>query len=116
MSESLHIAGRGFGFITFKNPDDSKRFMEHEGGHSIDGKMVDLKEAQPKTAEEVQAQRLLGQSGLSGPGSKKIANRLNPPATKLFVGGASFIEDDEFRTYWEAYGELEDCAIVRDAR
>merc|ERR1712199_23784 len=49
IADSVVFPGRGFGFITFKNPEDSKRFMEHEGGHSIDGKTIDLKEAQPKT-------------------------------------------------------------------
>ena len=44
-----------------------------------------------------------------------LQNRLNPPATKLFCGGIADITDEEFRTYWEQFGELSDCAVVRDA-
>jgi hypothetical protein len=80
------------------------------------------KEAQPKTAEEVAAQDHIrqnyGYSGLlmaGGPGSKKMQNRLNPPATKLFVGGIADTPDEVFQSYWEQFGELTDCAVVRDA-
>jgi len=120
--DSVVMPGRGFGFVTFKLPEQSAAFLAHEGGHYIDGKRVECKEAQPKTKEEVQAQQHMhdnyGYSGLlmaGGPGSKKMQNRLNPPATKLFVGGIGETTEEVFRSYWEQFGELDDCAVVRDA-
>ena len=116
------MPGRGFGFLTFKDPEQSAAFMAYETGHEIDGKRVECKEAQPKTAEEAaatdQIRNTYGYSGLlmaGGPGSKKMQNRLNPPATKLFVGGIADTPDEVFRSYWEQFGELSDCAVVRDA-
>lgn len=115
------MPGRGFGFLTFSQKDDSDRFLKQEGGHFIDGKQVEMKEAQPKSAEEIAAKRHIeqhyGAAGLAliqGPGSKKMMNRLNPPATKIFCGGVGDTSDEDFRSYWSQYGELDDCAIVRD--
>jgi len=122
IADSVVMPGRGFGFLTFSEPSASATFMNHPGGHIIDGKQVQMKEAQPKTKEEVEAQQHIrenyGYSGLlmaGGPGSKKMMNRLNPPATKLFCGGVGDTSDEDFRSYWQQYGELDDCAIVRDA-
>jgi len=122
ISDSVVMPGRGFGFLTFSEPEQSQAFLNHPGGHYIDGKQVEMKVAQPKTQEEVAAQRHIrenyGYSGLlmaGGPGSKKMMNRLNPPATKLFCGGVGDTNDEDFRSYWQQYGELDDCAIVRDA-
>jgi len=88
----------------------------------VDGKRVEVKVAQPKTEQEVAAQQHIRQNyGYSGllmagaPGTKKMQNRLNPPATKLFCGGIGDTPDEVFRSYWEQFGELDDCAVVRDA-
>jgi len=122
IADSVVMPGRGFGFITFATREESEGFVNHAGGHYIDGKLIEVKHAVARTAEEVAAQQhikeVYGYSGLlmaGGPGSKKMMNRLNPPATKLFVGGCGDISDEEFSSYWQQYGELDDVAIVRDA-
>merc|ERR1711871_52711 len=122
ITDSVVMPGRGFGFVTFADTEVATNFVNYEGGHTIDGKHVECKVAQPKTEEEVAAQQHIrqnyGYSGLlmaGGPGSKKMQNRLNPPATKLFCGGIGETSDEVFRSYWEQFGELDDCAVVRDA-
>jgi len=73
------MPGRGFGFLTFSDPTNAATFINHSEGHTVDGKKIECKEAQPKTAQEAAASDHMrnnyGYSGLlmaGGPGSKKM--------------------------------------------
>lgn len=60
--------------------------------HSLDGKSIECKPAQPKQ-----------------PPKGGIKDR------KIFVGGlCADVTDREFRSFFEQYGKLEDCIVMRD--
>lgn len=84
--------GRGFGFITFKDPDNATSFLSKRQ-HEIDEKPVEAKSAVPRSASDP-------------PPSRDVSK-------KLFVGGTGDLEQEEFRTYFEQFGETEDAAVVK---
>ena len=73
---------RGFGFITFSNPDAVDRVLS-VSSHCLDGKKIDPKHATPK--------------------SKSKANKTK----KIFVGGVSQeTSADEVKAYFNQFGEF----------
>ena len=56
---------------------------------------------------------------VDGPGSNNspIVVPNDPQYRKIFVGGLPHnLSDDEFRQYFSSYGDIEDCAILKDKR
>eukprot|EP01018_Ginkgo_biloba_P010215 Gb_33012 [translate_table: standard] len=89
---------RGFGFVVFADPSVLDRVLQEK--HSIDGRMVEVKRAMPRD-EQQNAQRG-GNTG--GPRTKKI-----------FVGGlASTVAEDDFRMYFEQFGNITDVVVMYD--
>ena len=73
---------RGFGFITFSNPDAVERVLSVPS-HCLDGKKIDPKHATPK--------------------SKSKANKTK----KIFVGGVSQeTSADEVKAYFNQFGKF----------
>ena len=73
---------RGFGFITFSNPEAVDRVLSVPS-HCLDGKKIDPKHATPK--------------------SKSKANKTK----KIFVGGVSQeTSADEVKAYFNQFGEF----------
>ena len=73
---------RGFGFITFSNPEAVDRVLSVPS-HCLDGKKIDPKHATPK--------------------SKSKANKTK----KIFVGGVSQeTSAEEVKAYFSQFGEL----------
>ncbi|XP_078434655.1 uncharacterized protein LOC144705736 isoform X2 [Wolffia australiana] len=83
---------RGFGFITFADPSVVDRVIEDE--HVFSGKQVEIKRTIPREA---------------GPGSRDFKTR------KIFVGGIpTSVTEDEFREFFEKFGEVKEHQIMRD--
>ncbi|CAD7702390.1 unnamed protein product [Ostreobium quekettii] len=89
VSDSVVMENRGFGFVTFEDPACAQKFLEHRD-HFIMGKGVEAKAAVPKNAG--------GSSNLT---------------KKMFVGGTGELSDQDFKLYFDPYGEIEDAVIVR---
>ncbi|CAD7702233.1 unnamed protein product [Ostreobium quekettii] len=89
VSDSVVMENRGFGFVTFESPSCAQKFLEHRD-HFIMGKGVEAKAAVPKNAG--------GSSNLT---------------KKMFVGGTGEISDQDFKLYFDPYGEIDDAVIVR---
>jgi len=99
---------RGFGFVTYKHPENLEDSIS-AGPHSIDGATVELKRATPRTAEGGRGSggRLKGEDD-DEVGPESISMR------KVFIGGLSYdTTDDEMREYFEQFGELKDCVIMK---
>jgi RNA-binding protein Musashi len=72
---------RGFGFITFSNPDAVDRVLAIPA-HSLDGKKIDPKHATPKSKSK------------------------NNKTKKIFVGGVSQeTSAEEVKSYFNQFGE-----------
>lgn len=41
--DSVVMEGRGFGFVTFADGNAASSFIAHEGGHTIDGKSIEVR-------------------------------------------------------------------------
>jgi RNA recognition motif-containing protein len=41
--DSVVMEGRGFGFVTFADGSAANSFIAHEGGHTIDGKSIEVR-------------------------------------------------------------------------
>ncbi|EIE22873.1 hypothetical protein COCSUDRAFT_66433 [Coccomyxa subellipsoidea C-169] len=89
VSDYVLMEGRGFGFVTFKDPQNAQQFLEQRE-HVIDGKKVEAKAAVPKNS-----------------GNSPMLTR------KMFVGGTGEISDEEFRDYFLGFGEIEDSVVLR---
>eukprot|EP01026_Neomeris_dumetosa_P057575 TRINITY_DN53031_c0_g2_i2.p3 TRINITY_DN53031_c0_g2~~TRINITY_DN53031_c0_g2_i2.p3 ORF type:complete len:344 (+),score=79.04 TRINITY_DN53031_c0_g2_i2:53-1033(+) len=91
VSDSIVMESRGFGFITFEDPKCAQAFLEY-AEHRLAGKPVEAKAALPKHKG--------GNVGLT---------------KKMFVGGLpKELTDEEFSNYFGTFGQMDDCAIVRD--
>ncbi|KAK9868052.1 hypothetical protein WJX84_004457 [Apatococcus fuscideae] len=89
VADYVLMPGRGFGFVTYTDAAAAQAFLEHRE-HIIDGKKVEAKAAVPKNSS-------------SGSSLTK----------KMFVGGTGDIDDETFRQYFEQFGDIDDCVILR---
>jgi len=92
MKDPTTMRNRGFGFVTFKDPEHVDKVVSHQY-HLLDGKQIDPKVAFPKRA----------------------ANKLVTKTKKLFVGGlsASTTEED-LKQYFEQFGPVEGAMLMID--
>ncbi|KYR01777.1 RNA-binding region RNP-1 domain-containing protein [Tieghemostelium lacteum] len=94
-SNEKSVKSRGFGFVTFYDNDIIDQLLTME--HIIDQKKVEIRKAIPK---EVM--------------SDEIAVTIQP-RQKLFVGGLpKHIYLDEFRNYFQRYGELLESNLLME--
>lgn len=90
MKDPITQRSRGFGFITFSNPEAVDRVLSVPS-HCLDGKKIDPKHATPK--------------------SKSKANKTK----KIFVGGVSQeTSADEVKAYFNQFGKVEEAVMLMD--
>lgn len=106
---------RGFAFVTFTSPEAVTAVIERrsQGGHSLDGKMIDPKPAvRQGPGQRTSFGNLSG--GIGGLGSKPMPT--NPmykgpmnvaEELKIFVGGIGIgTTEDDVKTYFSTFGEV----------
>eukprot|EP00826_Nyctotherus_ovalis_P005190 TRINITY_DN11165_c0_g3_i2.p1 TRINITY_DN11165_c0_g3~~TRINITY_DN11165_c0_g3_i2.p1 ORF type:complete len:306 (-),score=68.33 TRINITY_DN11165_c0_g3_i2:125-1042(-) len=87
---------RGFGFVTFKDPGVVRKVLE-ERSHVLDGRLIDCKEAIPKSVSTY----------------SKPANSFH--TRKIFVGGLPHeLPEKAFTKYFAKYGTVVHGLIMRD--
>ncbi|RMZ93782.1 heterogeneous nuclear ribonucleo s A2 B1 isoform X2, partial [Brachionus plicatilis] len=85
---------RGFGFVTYASSSHVDQLMQNRP-HNIDGRQVETKRATPKEDSGRQ--------------------EIQVTVKKLFVGGIrDTINEEDLKSYFGAYGNVTDCAIMRD--
>jgi RNA recognition motif-containing protein len=96
MQDKATGKSRCFGFVTYKDPQILDDVLSKK--HSIDGKEIDCKRAIPRDQQP--------ESGKEG---------ANYRTKKLFVGGLTqTTTEEQFRGYFEQFGEIEDSVIMTD--
>lgn len=92
MMDKISGRPRGFGFVTFADPEVANKVLEEE--HMIDGRIVEVKKTVPR--EDMQ-----------GRGVSKTK--------KIFVGGIPLsLTEDELREYFSSYGNVVEHQIMLD--
>ncbi|XP_074268632.1 heterogeneous nuclear ribonucleoprotein 1-like [Silene latifolia] len=98
---------RGFAFVHFSNPSSIDSLLQDK--HTIDGRMVEAKRALSREDQSAFRQdSSQGARGTSGGGG-------NIRTKKIFVGGLPpTLTDEEFRQYFENFGQVTDAVIMYD--
>jgi len=92
MKDPTTRRSRGFGFVTFSDPNSVDKVLAH-GTHELDGKKIDPKVAFPRRAHP------------------KMVTRTK----KIFVGGLSAPSTlDDVKKYFEQFGRIEDAMLMYD--
>ncbi|KAF6777977.1 hypothetical protein EG68_07761 [Paragonimus skrjabini miyazakii] len=92
MKDSVSHRSRGFGFITYKEPDMVDAAQANRP-HEIDGKTVEAKRAMPREDSQTPESHMT--------------------VKKLFVGALKKdVTQEELRDYFSKYGNIVDCEIV----
>ncbi|XP_046981263.1 RNA-binding protein Musashi homolog 2 isoform X1 [Schistocerca americana] len=91
MKDPVTQRSRGFGFITFEDPQTVEKVLKVPI-HTLDGKKIDPKHATPKNRG-------------------KVTNRTK----KIFVGGVSQdTSSDEVKAYFNQFGKVEETVMLMD--
>ncbi|KAJ7520308.1 hypothetical protein O6H91_19G000400 [Diphasiastrum complanatum] len=94
---------RGFGFVVFSDPVVADQALLDK--HTIDGKTVEAKKAMPRNEQQNMPRR-----NFDGPGPAGYVR-----TKKIFVGGlASTVTEDDFRKYFEQFGNITDVVVMYD--
>ncbi|XP_071716274.1 heterogeneous nuclear ribonucleoprotein 1-like [Rutidosis leptorrhynchoides] len=105
MRDKITGRPRGFGFVVFSDPSVIDSVLQDR--HNIDGRNVEAKRALSR--EEQQASRPANDATRSSGGSGNYRTK------KIFVGGLpSTLTEEQFRQYFETYGEVTDVVIMFD--
>ncbi|KAJ3131509.1 hypothetical protein HDU90_008252 [Geranomyces variabilis] len=87
MKDPTTSRSRGFGFLTFKDPQSVEEVVQLE--HTLDGKIIDPKRAIPREEQE--------------------------KTEKIFVGGVGpDVTEDQFREYFMQFGKVIDATLMID--
>lgn len=78
---------RGFGFVTFKDAATIKAVLEHTEGHTLQGKQIDPKQANPRPSKE----------------------------PKIFVGGVdAATTEEDLKTHFSQFGPVKEVVLPFD--
>lgn len=85
---------RGFGFVTFADPENVKRALEN-CPHSLDGRTIDPKPCNPRSMHK--------------------PKRTNAGYPKVFLGGLpANVTESDLRAYFSRYGQVMEVVIMYD--
>lgn len=120
MNDKITGRPRGFGFVTFRNPEAVDALMLEQ--HVLDGKQVECKRAvpmgydgsKPQTQNLISSPPPLSRPNLSAaPQGSGASARYNPE--KIFVGGLPIsCDDNKLREYFSKYGVIVDAVVMID--
>lgn len=103
MMDTATKRSRGFGFVTYKDPNSVNRVLE-TSPHILDNKSIDPKAAVPRnnTCALIKSPNVQG-----SPSANRKCN-------KIFVGGIGQATEDDLRLYFGSYGTVTDVTIMID--
>nr|XP_043636280.1 heterogeneous nuclear ribonucleoprotein 1-like [Erigeron canadensis]XP_043636281.1 heterogeneous nuclear ribonucleoprotein 1-like [Erigeron canadensis] len=105
MRDKITGRPRGFGFVVFADPSVLDSVLQDR--HTIDGRNVEAKRALSR--EEQQASKPANNAGRNSGGTGNYRTK------KIFVGGLpSTLTEEQFRQYFESYGDVTDVVIMFD--
>ena len=121
MNDKITGRPRGFGFVTFRNPEAVDALMEEQ--HVLDGKQVECKRAVPmgyldKPQQGGPARPVVGPQSTAYGAAPAAPVSTTPPRynpEKIFVGGLPIsCDDNKLREYFSKYGVIVDAVVMVD--
>ncbi|GFY81717.1 RNA-binding (RRM/RBD/RNP motifs) family protein [Actinidia rufa] len=107
MRDKISGKPRGFGFVVFADPSVLDRVLQDK--HVLDGRTVEAKRALSR--EEQQTSSRTGNTN----NARNFGSGGNYRTKKIFVGGLPpTLSEEEFRQYFEAYGNVTDVVVMYD--
>ncbi|OII75574.1 RNA recognition motif-containing protein [Cryptosporidium ubiquitum] len=116
MYDNVSGRSRGFGFVTFKDPK-TVEIVQNITPHIILGKVVDCKRASPRNTnlmmkeyfEDIKEDENIQENYDKNVVSKGIKN-----ISKIFVGGLPDLTLEEFKIYFQRFGNIKDAVLITD--
>jgi len=103
MFDKVTERSRGFGFVTFSDPNSVNTCMQMQG-LEVDGKVVEIKPAQEKSSQAT------GPGGAGAPMTKP-----QPASLKIFLGGlAAVTSEASLEQYFGQFGPLSQVTVMMD--
>ncbi|XP_077555356.1 heterogeneous nuclear ribonucleoprotein 27C-like isoform X4 [Haemaphysalis longicornis] len=100
---------RGFGFVTFRDPSCVATVLAG-GPHQLDGRTVDPKSCNPRSAN-----RAGGGGGGGGGSFGGRGGRTKGSTTKIFVGGLpATVTETDLHAFFSEYGKVTETLIMYD--
>ncbi|EAZ51306.1 RNA recognition motif (RRM)-containing protein [Cryptosporidium parvum Iowa II] len=115
MYDNVSGRSRGFGFVTFKDPK-TVEIVQNITPHIIMGKVVDCKRASPRNTnlmikeyfEDITKNENTPEN-YNNAVTKGIKN-----VSKIFVGGLPDLTLEEFKIYFQRFGNIKDAVLITD--
>ncbi|CUV06398.1 unnamed protein product [Cryptosporidium hominis] len=115
MYDNVSGRSRGFGFVTFKDPK-TVEIVQNITPHIIMGKIVDCKRASPRNTnlmikeyfEDITENENTPEN-YNNAFTKGIKN-----VSKIFVGGLPDLTLEEFKIYFQRFGNIKDAVLITD--
>ncbi|TRY49628.1 RRM domain containing protein [Cryptosporidium tyzzeri] len=115
MYDNVSGRSRGFGFVTFKDPK-TVEIVQNITPHIIMGKIVDCKRASPRNTnlmikeyfEDITENENTPEN-YNNAVTKGIKN-----VSKIFVGGLPDLTLEEFKIYFQRFGNIKDAVLITD--
>ncbi|KAH8582221.1 RNA recognition motif (RRM)-containing [Cryptosporidium sp. chipmunk genotype I] len=116
MYDNVSGRSRGFGFVTFKDPK-AVEIVQNITPHIILGKIVDCKRASPRNTnlmikeyfEDITEDVNIQENYDNNIALKGIKN-----VSKIFVGGLPDLTLEEFKIYFQRFGNIKDAVLITD--
>jgi len=131
--DTLTGASRGFGFVTFQDPEGLHKALANYNNNAIGGKWVDVRKAMPQQIQEAMPQQQIDADSLAisswtpihqepQPGAPLV--QAIPPGSalpdeadgrKLFLGGLPYaVSENDILQLFSQWGAVEDAVVKRD--
>eukprot|EP00927_Polykrikos_kofoidii_P074366 TRINITY_DN7034_c0_g3_i1.p1 TRINITY_DN7034_c0_g3~~TRINITY_DN7034_c0_g3_i1.p1 ORF type:complete len:565 (+),score=81.89 TRINITY_DN7034_c0_g3_i1:81-1697(+) len=102
---------RGFCFVTYGTDEGMRACLSNRETHSLGGKWIDVKSANPNGAQSPDA---MGMCSSSMKGGGKDSTPRTPEPCKVFVGGLRDVVEEDMVKFFSQFGPLKSCQLKKD--
>lgn len=116
MYDNVSGRSRGFGFVTFKDPK-TVEIVQNATPHIILGKTVDCKRASPRNTNlmiKEYFEDIIEDENIQENCDKNVASKGIKNISKIFVGGLPDLTLEEFKIYFQRFGNIKDAVLITD--
>ncbi|KAK9172797.1 RNA recognition motif domain protein family protein [Cryptosporidium meleagridis] len=115
MYDNVSGRSRGFGFVTFRDPK-TVEIVQNITPHIIMGKIVDCKRASPRNTNLMIKEYFedVTENESTPENSNNAVTKGIKNVSKIFVGGLPDLTLEEFKIYFQRFGNIKDAVLITD--